>query len=175
MARLPLDLDLAARGRRGGYGQVPHAAVMSIGRDGGLDPSQYRAVLQLAGGGDVLSVLTAPAGAGKTSTLGAAAQAWQDAGYRMVGLAPSARAAAELAAATGERAGHAGQVAAHPPQHHRGEPGTTALDSRTALIGSGQRRRTGIEPARTGYRPSPVLKTGTASGTPSPLIRPHAT
>jgi hypothetical protein len=94
-------LDLAARGRRGGYGQVPHSALMPVGRDGRLDSSQYRAVLQLAGNGDFLSVLTAPAGAGKTSTLGAAARAWQDAGYRVVGLAPSARAAAELAATTG--------------------------------------------------------------------------
>ena len=61
-------------------------------------------MLHLAGGGDFLSVLTAPAGAGKTSTLGAAARAWQHAGYRVVGLAPSARAAAELATATGEPA-----------------------------------------------------------------------
>jgi tRNA(Met) C34 N-acetyltransferase TmcA len=60
-------------------------------------------VLHLAGGA-FLSVLTAPAGAGKTSTLGAAAHAWQDSGYRVVGLAPSARAAAELATATGEPA-----------------------------------------------------------------------
>lgn len=80
-------LDLARRGRRGSYGQVPHSALMPMGRDGGLDPSQYRAVLHLGAGGDFLSVLTAPAGAGKTSTLGAAARAWQDAGYRVVGLA----------------------------------------------------------------------------------------
>lgn len=49
-------------------------------------------------------MLTAPAGAGKTCTLGTAAAAWQSAGYRVVGLAPSARAAAaELAEATGTR------------------------------------------------------------------------
>lgn len=95
-------LELAGRGRRGGYGQVPLSALLPAGRAGGLDPSQRLAVLQLAAGGDFLSVLTAPAGAGKTSTLGAAARAWQDAGYRVVGLAPSARAAAELATATGE-------------------------------------------------------------------------
>jgi len=94
-------LDLAARGRRGGYGQVPHTQLTGEVRGGGLDPSQYRAVLQLAAGGDFVSVLTAPAGAGKTSTLGTASRAWQDAGYRIVRLAPSARAAAELATATG--------------------------------------------------------------------------
>lgn len=58
----------------------------------------------MAGRGDFLSVLTAPAGAGKTRTLGAATAAWQQAGYRVVGLAPSARAAAELADATGGKA-----------------------------------------------------------------------
>ena len=62
-------LDLAAHGRKSGYGQVLHSSLMPMGRDGRLDPSQYRAVLQLAAGGDFLSVLTAPAGAGKTSTL----------------------------------------------------------------------------------------------------------
>ena len=126
-------LDVAARGRRGGYGQVPHASLMPMGRDGGLDPSQYRAVLHLAAGG-VLSVLTAPAGAGKTSTLGAAARAWQDAGYRVVGLAPSARAAAELATATG---GPADTLAKWLHTHHSdptGAQGATALDDRTVVI-----------------------------------------
>jgi conjugative relaxase-like TrwC/TraI family protein len=127
-------LNLAARGRRGGYGQVPHTALMPVGRDGELDPSQYRAVLQLAGGGDFVSVLTAPAGAGKTSTLGAASRAWQDAGYRVVGLAPSARAAAELGAATGGPA----DTLAKWLHTHRSAPPTAqevaALDGRTVVI-----------------------------------------
>jgi conjugative relaxase-like TrwC/TraI family protein len=127
-------LELAARGRRGGYGRVPHTALMPIGRDGGLDPSQYRAVLQLAGGGDLVSVLTAPAGAGKTSTLGAASRAWQDAGYRVIGLAPSARAAAELATATG---GPADTLAKWLHTHHSTPAGAqeaAALDGRTVVI-----------------------------------------
>jgi hypothetical protein len=111
-------LDMAARWRRGGQGQVPLTAPMPRGRDGRLDPSQYGAVLQLAGGGDFLTVLTAPAGAGRTSTLGAAARAWQDAGYRVVGLAPSARAAAGLATATGEAA----DTLAKWLHTHRGTP-----------------------------------------------------
>ena len=48
-----------------------------------------------------MAVVIAPAGAGKTTTLGAAAAAWSAAGYQVLGLAPSARAAAELSAATG--------------------------------------------------------------------------
>ncbi len=47
---------------------------------------------------------TAPAGAGKATPLCAAAAAWTWAGYRVLGLAPSARAAAELASATGQPA-----------------------------------------------------------------------
>lgn len=101
-------LSLADRGRRGGYGRVPLPDLMPHARALPLDGGQYKAVLELAGGGDFLSVLTAPAGAGKTRTLGAAAAAWEQAGYRVVGLAPSARAAAELADAPG---GHADTLA----------------------------------------------------------------
>jgi len=95
-------------------------------------------VLHLAAGGDFVAVLTAPAGAGKTSTLRAASRAWQDAGYRVVGLAPSARAAAELATATG---GPADTLAKglHTHQHTHssapaGVPGATELDARTVVI-----------------------------------------
>jgi conjugative relaxase-like TrwC/TraI family protein len=139
-------LDLAARGRRGGYGQVPHTQLMTEVRNGRLDASQYRAVLQLTVGGDFLTVLTAPAGAGKTSTLGAAARAWQSAGYRVVGLAPSARAAAELATATGgpsdtlakwlhtsQQQSPAGGTAPVRPVPGRPEA-WAALDERTVVI-----------------------------------------
>jgi conjugative relaxase-like TrwC/TraI family protein len=67
----------------------------------GLDAEQADAVRRLTGGGQMVSVLIAPAGAGKTTTIGAAAAAWTAAGYTVLGLAPSARAAAELSTATG--------------------------------------------------------------------------
>ncbi|MGQ0632920.1 MAG: MobF family relaxase [Sporichthyaceae bacterium] len=94
-------LSLAGRGRGGGYGRVQACTVIVALDDAGLDLTQYQAIEALACGGDFLSVLTAPAGAGKTRTLGVAASAWQRGGYRVIGLAPSARAAGELAAATG--------------------------------------------------------------------------
>jgi hypothetical protein len=97
-------LSLAERGRGGGYGWVPELLFMPRLLLAGLDGSQFEAVRQLAGDGDFVTVLTAPAGAGKTHTLGAATAAWQAGGYRVVGLAPSARAAAELASATRGRA-----------------------------------------------------------------------
>ncbi|MGQ0846964.1 MAG: ATP-dependent DNA helicase [Sporichthyaceae bacterium] len=95
-------LSLAERGRAGGYGQA-NAANLLVALTGAasLDLSQYEALEKLVGSGDFLTVLTAPAGAGKTRALGAAAAAWERAGYRVIGLAPSARAAAELGEATG--------------------------------------------------------------------------
>ncbi len=132
-------LALAGRGRGGGYGQIPLSDLRPQARTLGLDSGQYLALWQLAGRGDFLSVLTAPAGAGKTRTLGAATAAWQQAGYRVVGLAPSARAAAELADATGGKADTLAkwlhtrdrltQIPAHAP-----ERAWAGLDDRTVLI-----------------------------------------
>lgn len=97
-------LSLAHRGRNGGYGQGGDWYVrIAAAATARLDDGQIWALVRLTGGGDFLSVVTAPAGAGKTSTLGATSQVTH-AGYRVVGLAPSARAAAELADATGARA-----------------------------------------------------------------------
>jgi len=132
-------LSLTDRGRRGDYGRVPLPDLMPHARAQGLDPGQYKAVVELAGNGEFLSVLTAPAGAGKTRTLGAAAAAWEHAGYRVVGLAPSARAAAELSEATG---GHADTLAKwlhtrdRLPQIPTGAPerAWVGLDDRTVLI-----------------------------------------
>ena len=145
-------LNLACRGRHRGYGYadpshlrdtlIATATATSAGAGAGttpgrLDAGQLRAVQHLTAGGDFLSVLTAPAGAGKTSTLGVASRAWQAAGYRVVGLAPSARAAAELADATGDRAD---TLAKWLHNHDRldrlppAERAWTVLDDRTILI-----------------------------------------
>ncbi len=82
----------------------------------GLDPGQGAAIYALGTGGDFCSVLVAPAGTGKTTALGAAARAFSDAGYQVVGLAPSARAAAELAAATGAPADTVARWCYHQPR-----------------------------------------------------------
>jgi conjugative relaxase-like TrwC/TraI family protein len=67
----------------------------------GLDETQTAAVARIVLGGDQLSVLVAPAGTGKTTTLAAMVDAWQFTGRHILALAPSARAAKELSAATG--------------------------------------------------------------------------
>lgn len=129
-------LALAGRGRGGGYGQLPLSDLRPQARTLGLDAGQYLALWELAGRGDFLSVLTAPAGAGKTRTLGAATAAWHQAGYRVVGLAPSARAAAELADATGGTADtlakwlHTRDRLTQIPTHAL-EPAWAGLDDRT--------------------------------------------
>jgi conjugative relaxase-like TrwC/TraI family protein len=94
-------LSLAERGRSGGYGTTNASTILLAMEGAGLDRGQCDAVWSLTQDGDFLAVVTAPAGAGKTRMLGTAAQAWTSAGYRVLGLAPSARAAAELATATG--------------------------------------------------------------------------
>ena len=91
-------LRVAAAGQGKHVAQVPAVDPELIAS---LGPDQQAAVTKLTTGGDFLVVLTAPAGAGKTTTLGAAARIWENAGFRVVGLAPSARAAAELGHATG--------------------------------------------------------------------------
>jgi conjugative relaxase-like TrwC/TraI family protein len=96
-------LRAAASGRGRHVGEVPAAAVRAE-LMAGLGPDQQAAVTRLTTGGEFLIVLTAPAGAGKTTTLGAAAHIWQNAGFNVVGLAPSARAAAELGHSTGRNA-----------------------------------------------------------------------
>jgi ATP-dependent exoDNAse (exonuclease V) alpha subunit len=93
-------LRVAAAGQGKHVAQVP-AIALHPELIAGLGPDQRAAVTKLTTGGDFVVVLTAPAGAGKTTTLGAAAKIWENEGFRVVGLAPSARAAAELAKATG--------------------------------------------------------------------------
>jgi len=64
-----------------------------------LDPSQSTLVTDLVTSGARVQVAIAPAGTGKTTTMRALAEAWRDSGGHVLGLAPSAVAARELAAA----------------------------------------------------------------------------
>lgn len=66
-----------------------------------LGTDQAAAVATLAASADPVSVIIGPAGTGKTYTLAVARSAFEMAGLRVVGAAPSARAAAELEAGAG--------------------------------------------------------------------------
>jgi conjugative relaxase-like TrwC/TraI family protein len=66
-----------------------------------LGADQLAAVGAIAGDGHPVAVLVGPAGTGKTFTLDAVRAAFEHAGHPVLGAAPSARAAVELAAGAG--------------------------------------------------------------------------
>jgi AAA domain len=69
-----------------------------------LDPGQASLVRQMCSSGARLQLAIAPAGAGKTTAMRALTLAWTEDGGQVIGLAPSAAAAAVLAEQTGIRA-----------------------------------------------------------------------
>lgn len=66
-----------------------------------LGDDQAAAVRMIAGSAGAVSVLVGPAGTGKTFTLDTVRELFEAAGYRVIGAAPSARAAMELEAGAG--------------------------------------------------------------------------
>jgi conjugative relaxase-like TrwC/TraI family protein len=98
------ELDIVAfadAGRSAGVAACHPGVVLNACRTVRLDYAQAHAVAQITRSGDQVSVLVAPAGTGKTTTLAAAVRAWQASGVHVLALAPSARAAKELTDATG--------------------------------------------------------------------------
>ncbi len=75
--------------------------VLQASTPAGLSQEQQVAAVRLVSSRDLVTVMVAPAGAGKTTVLGAAVAGWTTAGARVLALGPSARAASELAASTG--------------------------------------------------------------------------
>ena len=86
-------LDAVEAGRHAGVAVVATHRVLA---DAGLGEDQERAVRRLCGGGERVAVIVGPAGSGKSRTLGAARQAWEQAGIAVRGVAPSAVAAGVL-------------------------------------------------------------------------------
>ncbi len=82
------------------------ASVDASLRRGGveLNGEQAAAVKAIAGSGNGVDVLQALAGTGKTRVLGALADCYRDAGYLILGVAPTGRAARELGEAIGTQA-----------------------------------------------------------------------
>lgn len=94
-----------------------------------LSDEQVAAVIQMATSGNGVDVLTAPAGAGKTFAFASARDAWERAGYRVIGAAHTGVAADEPAMAAGIPST---TIARLLIAIDRGEPGT--LDERTVLV-----------------------------------------
>ncbi len=136
-------LDMADTGLRAGVGLVDQQRLLAAGRRRGLDPSQQAALARITASGDRISVLVAPAGTGKTTAIAVAVRAWQEAGNRVVLLAPSARAAAELQHATGTPADTVAKLLydhQHPHEHQhlrsgwRPNPGRPLLQAGDVVV-----------------------------------------
>jgi AAA domain len=75
---------------------------VTLGRsDRHLNAGQEAAVRQVTDSGNGVDVIEALAGTGKTYTAGALREVYEHAGYTGIGVAPSARAARELAEKAG--------------------------------------------------------------------------
>jgi AAA domain len=132
-------LHRAEHGQQTGCGVVNAELARQHITRAALDADQAAAIKAAVLHGDAITVITAPAGAGKTTTLGVAARIWTDAGYTVLGLAPSARAAAELGRATGTTADTVAKwlyEQHHPTTHNRSTATPTGrrLDARTVII-----------------------------------------
>ena len=96
---------VAAAGRTDGrvldVGTVELALLESAANGDSLDAGQADLVRAMCTSGARLQLAIAPAGAGKTTAMRTLARAWRDSGGHVVGLAPSAAAAAQLRDATG--------------------------------------------------------------------------
>jgi len=96
---------VAAAGRSDGRvldaGTVELALLESAANGNALDAGQAALVRSMCTSGARLQLAIAPAGAGKTTAMRALARAWTDGSGQVVGLAPSAAAAAQLRDHTG--------------------------------------------------------------------------
>lgn len=96
----------SAERRRGERTVVVAPAVIDAAlADAGLNADQAAAVRALATGGQGVATVQALAGTGKTTMLRTLADAYTRAGYRVIGAAPTARAARELGEVAGIKAG----------------------------------------------------------------------
>ena len=98
---------VAAAGRHGGASVDPTAVDLALlemaANRTALDAGQAFLVREMCTSGARLQLAIAPAGAGKTTAMRALTMAWTQDGGQVIGLAPSAAAAAVLAEQTGIR------------------------------------------------------------------------
>ena len=108
-----------------------------------LADDQAAAVRHLTGDPHALTALVGPAGAGKTTTMRAVHQAWTSAHGRasVIGLAPSARAAHELATSVGVDAHTLAMLLARNSPDARAQRSARRADLASALASTSPRRR----------------------------------
>ncbi|MBK8463940.1 MAG: relaxase domain-containing protein [Nigerium sp.] len=126
-----------AAGRHGGH-QVPTpdvevALIEAVANRTPLNPGQVALVREMATSGTRLQLAIAPAGSGKTTAMRALATAWRNSGGTVIGLAPSAAAAAQLGAQIDT---HADTMAllTHALNHRRPLPAWAERIGPTSLV-----------------------------------------
>ena len=92
-----LSAATRAGGRRAHTDDVELALADSAARGKQLNPGQAALVAEMATSGRRVALALAPAGTGKTTAMAALSRAWRSSGGRVIGLAPTAAAAIELA------------------------------------------------------------------------------
>jgi conjugative relaxase-like TrwC/TraI family protein len=128
---------LTAAGRHDGAAVESSAvelALLEMAANGtALDVGQAALVRQMSTSSARLELAIAPAGAGKTTAMRALTLAWAQDGGQVIGLAPSAAAAAVLAEHTGIRADTLAKLT-WGLQHHDLPEWATKIDRRTLII-----------------------------------------
>jgi conjugative relaxase-like TrwC/TraI family protein len=128
---------LTAAGRHDGAAVDSSAvelALLEMAANGtALDAGQAALVRQMCTSGARVELAIAPAGAGKTTAMRALALAWTEDGGQVIGLAPSAAAAAVLAEQTGIQADTLAKLT-WGLQHNDLPDWATRIDRRTLMI-----------------------------------------
>ena len=145
----------SAVGRRDtGCGVVtPETLNEALAAHPSLSPEQARLVVALTTTGNGVDVVAAAAGTGKTFSLDAARDAWSRSGYRVIGYALAARAAAELEGGAGIPSTTVARLLADldDPNHSLG-PHTIVVCDEAAMVGSRDLRRLAAHAADTGAK-----------------------
>ena len=113
-------------------GTVELALLESAANGNALDEGQTALVRSMCTSGARLQLAIAPAGAGKTTAMRTLARAWSDSGGQVIGLAPSAAAAAQLRDATGALAETLAKLTWSI--HHRDVPDWAEHIGRSTLV-----------------------------------------
>lgn len=142
-------VEQLARGVNAGVGVLEHGGVEVAVAASTLGDDQAAAVRALTSSGDRISVLVGRAGTGKTHTLGVVRRLYEDAGFAVVGLAPSARAARELEAGAGIGAT---TLARHLVEHRDIDAATVVVVDEAAMAAVRDLARVVDQVTRTGAK-----------------------
>jgi hypothetical protein len=113
-------------GRQAGRGILSDSIVNAVTVRLGVEGEQQVAVHRLCRQGNAIEVLVGRAGTGKTTTVAAVADSYRIAGWDVIGVAPSARAARELTSGAGIPAHTVPRFLRHVERH--------PLDVRTVVV-----------------------------------------